>query len=85
MEHEAETQESGLSYDEAKDICLNALVLVKKRQGGEYVPDFVGRSDLIGVNSNGALVRKNRRISSSSCTTTFIFGWPNMSFEASCA
>jgi hypothetical protein len=85
VDHEAQAApESSLSYDEAKDICLDALVLVKKRQGAEYVPNFVGRSDVYGVNRHGELLVKHR-VPLTSCTKTSIIYWPSTSSEASCA
>lgn len=75
MDSEAKVaaQESGLTYDEAKEIALSYLVLVNKLQGTAWVPDFVGRSDLYVVNKVGGLARKNRRVNPewmTSCTTT---------------
>jgi hypothetical protein len=81
-------KESGLSYDEVKDICLAWLVLVNTLKGGKWVPSFVGRSDVYIVNKMGGLKQKNRKHSvdayldgdgakhqfSTSCsTTTFYF------------
>jgi hypothetical protein len=89
-----EPQESRLSYEEAKDICLASLVLVKQRRGGEWVPSFIGRSDIYIVNENGGLKQKNRRHgaefyadgdgaqycwgSVTSCTTTIIYDVSSM-------
>lgn len=62
MEPEGEAEESGgLTYEEAKDICLAYLVLINKLRGKEWVPSFVGRSDVYIVNKVGGLIQKNRR------------------------
>lgn len=104
MEHQAQAEEGGaeesggLTYEEAKDTCLAYLVLVNRLKGKEWVPSYVGRSDIYVVNKMGGLLRKNRQHGadfyggdgsvkpwgSASCTTTILnFNLTDMNFGES--